>query len=273
MKLSCLPVSFFRELQEGQMTVAEWARMGARLGLDGVDLSIVMVRHRSRSGLAALRADIEAAGMGLVMLTTYPDFTHPDAAQRRRELDQAVETVQVAAALGGKYLRVTAGQAWPKTSFAEGVSWAVEGLSALQEHSRGSGVTLVYENHAKPFVWQYTDFSTTPTAFLAIAKQTEGIGLRINFDTANATAFSDDPVALLDADIGRVETVHAADTSARGELKMVLLGTGLAPFPAIFSRLKRGGFDGWICMEEGSRQGEAGVAAAAGFVRETWAKA
>jgi sugar phosphate isomerase/epimerase len=135
------------------------------------------------------------------------------------------------------------------------------------------GVQLVYENHAKPGAWKYTDFSQPPDIFLAIAGATAGIGLGINFDTGNASAFAEDALFLLEQVLPRVVSVHAADTAERGELRHVLLGTGIAPFQAIFHRLKRAGWDGWICMEEASGQGRAGVEAAAQFIRQTWYKA
>jgi sugar phosphate isomerase/epimerase len=43
----------------------------------------------------------------------------------------------------------------------------------------------------------------------------------------------------------------------------VLLGTGVTPFVPLFERLTAAGWDGWICMEEASFQGRAGVQAAA----------
>ncbi|NLG49891.1 MAG: TIM barrel protein [Chloroflexi bacterium] len=270
MQLSCLPVSFFNEIINGQMSVGEWARMGAEIGLDAIDLSILFTPDHSPAALAALRRDIEAAGMSVAMVTTYPDFTHPDARQRERELALEQEAVAVTAALGGRLLRVTAGQAHPETGREEGIAWAVEGLRKLVESTRGSGVTLVYENHGKPGAWQYTDFSQPPDIFLEIARATADVGLGINFDTANATAFAEDPLALLDQIIDRVVSVHAADTAVRGELQHVLLGTGLAPFATLFRRLHQAGWDGWICMEENARQGRQGVVDAARFVRQTW---
>ena len=273
MKLSCLPVSFFREIQEGRLSIADWARMAVRLGLDAIDLSIAWIPDWSPVALDLLRRQIEDAGTSLAMITCYSDFTHPDAAARQRQLAQTREIVEVAARLGARLLRVTAGQAYPETSRAQGIAWAVEGLTRLVESSRDSGVTLVYENHAKPFVWQYTDFSTPGDVFLEIARQTASVGLAINFDTANAAAFTDDAVSLLEPVIGRVASVHAADTAVRGALKMVLLGTGIAPIPAVLRRLKQYGFDSWICMEEGSGLGEQGVRDAAAFVRRTWAEA
>lgn len=271
MKLSCLPVSFFREIIGGSMSVKEWARMGQEIGLNAIDLSILFVPDRSRSAVAELRTSIEAVRMRVAMVTSYPDFTHPDAAQRDRELALAQEVVDVAAGLGAEMVRVTAGQAHPETGREDGIRWATEGLRRLTDRTRKSGVRLVYENHAKPGAWAYTDFSQPPDVFLSILRATADVGLGLNFDTANATAFSRDPLELLDQCIGRVVSIHAADTAVHGELRPVLLGTGLAPFEAIFRKLVRADWNNWICIEEASFQGRAGVEKAAQFVRNLWA--
>jgi len=273
MKLSCLPVSFFDDIIKGRMSVPEWARMGAELGLDGIDLSILFVPDHSPTALAALRRDIEASGLGVIMVTTYPDFTHPDPAQRQRELALEQEAVAVAAALGARFVRATAGQAHPDTGREEGIAWAAEGLTQLVKTTGDLGVTVVYENHGKPGAWDYTDFSQPPEIFLEIVRRTSDIGLGINFDAGNAASFAEDPVALLDQVIDRVVTIHAADTEMVGELRHVLLGTGVTPYRALFGRLKRAGWDGWICMEEASFQGRAGVEAAARFIRQAWREA
>ncbi len=273
MKLSCLPVSFFTEIITGRMSVADWARMGAELGLDAIDLSILFVPDRSPAAVAALRREIEAQGIRVAMITSYPDFTHPDAHQRERELALEQEVMAVAASLGADLVRVTAGQAHPETGRADGVAWAAEGLSRLVANTHGLGVTPVYENHAKPGAWTHTDFSQPPEIFLEIVRRTADAGLGVNFDAGNAATFAADPLALLDEVIGRVVSVHASDSAVRGELRHVLLGTGITPYPALFARLAQFGWDGWICMEEASFQGRAGVEAAASFIRRTWQEA
>jgi len=270
MKVSCIPVSFFRDIIGGTMSIAEWAQMAKGVGLDAVDLSTLFVPDRSRAAVAGVRSAIEAAGMRVAMVTSYPDFTHPDAAQRARELVLAAEMVDVAARLGAELIRVTAGQAHPETGRDAGIRWATEGLTALAERTRNSGVRLVYENHGKPGAWTYTDFSQPPDIFLAIVRATAPVGLGINFDTANATAFSADPLGLLEECLDRVVSIHAADTAVRGELKPVLLGTGVTPFAEIFRRLVRAGWDGWMCIEEASFQGRAGLESAVRFVRQSW---
>jgi sugar phosphate isomerase/epimerase len=270
MKLSCLPVSFFTDIIAGRMSVATWARMGAEVGLDAIDLSILFVSDRSPAGVAALRREIEAQGVRVAMVTSYPDFTHPDARQRELELALEREVMTVAAGLGAELVRVTAGQAHPETGIIEGIAWAADGLCRLVESTRTLGVTPVYENHAKPGAWTYTDFSQPPELFTEIVRRTADVGLGVNFDAGNAATFAADPLALLDEVIDRVVSIHASDSAVRGELRHVLLGTGVTPYPALFERLARAGWVGWICMEEASFQGRAGVEAAANFIRQTW---
>jgi sugar phosphate isomerase/epimerase len=270
MKLSCLPVSFFSEIIDGRMSVGDWAKIGSKIGLDAIDLSILFVPDRSESGLVTVREQIESTGMSVAMITSYPDFTHPEASQRLNELELEVEVVDIARKLGAKMVRVTAGQAHPQTGRSEGVDWAVEGLSHLVELTKDSGVRLVYENHAKPGAWQYTDFSQPPQIFLDIFRQTADCNLGINFDMGNAVTFAEDPLKLLESVISRVVSVHASDSSTRDALNHVLLGTGITPYQELFACLKQHGWDGWICMEEASNLGISGVEQAAAFIRKTW---
>jgi sugar phosphate isomerase/epimerase len=175
--------------------------------------------------------------------------------------------------LGAELVRVTAGQAHPETGRRDGIEWAVEGLTALVETTRDSDVKLVYENHAKPGAWQYTDFSQPPEIFLEIFRQTEAVNLGINFDTGNAATFAQDPLALLSVVIPRVVSIHASDSAKKGDLRHVLLGTGITPYLEMFACLKQAGWNGWICMEEASQMGRRGVEAAAEFIRKTWEQA
>lgn len=273
MKLSCLPVSFYPDIIAGRMSLGEWARMGADLGLDAVDVSILFFPERSAQALARARRAVEDEGMSLTMMFTYPDFTHPDPAQRARELDSARESVDVAAALGVKFVRAIAGQAHPETGREEGIAWAVEGLRTLVQTTRGSGVTVVYENHDQAGSMLYQDFSAPQEIFLAICEATAEIGLGINFDTANAALLAPDPLALLEQVIDRVATVHAGDAIAvKGKAHYVVLGSGAVPFHALFGRLHQAGWDNWICIEEAACRGRQGVEEAVRFVRRTWAE-
>jgi sugar phosphate isomerase/epimerase len=270
MKLSCLPVSFFNELITHKMSLLDWAKIGIELGLDAVDISILFVQDLSIDDIKKLRLQLEDLGKRVLMVTTYPDFTHSSPEQRAKELEFEVQAVERAAALGASYIRVTAGQAHPETKIEEGTQWAIDLLIKLAQQTRDLPIQLVYENHAKPGAWDYTDFSQPPAIFLNIARAIRASGIKINFDTGNAAAFSEDPLGLLSGIIQDVETIHASDTSTRGALNHVLLGSGVTPFPQIFTLLKQARWDGWICMEEASYLNVEGVRKAAAYIRQTW---
>jgi sugar phosphate isomerase/epimerase len=272
MKLSCLPVSLYPEIISGRMSIVDWARLGSALGLDGIDLSILFFPEYIPIKIQELRREIESIGMQVAMFTTYTNFTHPDPDHRRMEQKLAIQSVEIASELGAQLIRATAGQAYPKTRHGEGVTWAIDGLRQFSHDAHCLGITPVYENHAKPMIWKYTDFSQSPEIFLEIVNGTADANLGINFDTANATAFSNQPIHFLDGILDRVVSIHASDTSKRGKLQPTLLGSGLTPFDLIFDHLIQSGWDGWICIEEDSNNGEKGIDAAVHFIRQCWKK-
>jgi len=254
------------------MSLAGFAGMAAGMSADGIDISAILLKSRDHDYLRRLRGEIEVSGIGLTLICGYTDFTHPDPAVRQRELDDLGSLMTAASVLGATYIRVTAGQAHPETARQDGINWAVEGLRRAADASEQHGIKLVYENHSKPVVWDYYDFSFPTDIFLEIAAKTEDTSLGILFDTANTMVYGDDPLAVLERVLPRVEYVHAADIAELGVLKHVVIGTGVVPFGEIFSRLKRAGYDGWVSIEEASHTGEAGVKQAIAFVRSAWNK-
>jgi sugar phosphate isomerase/epimerase len=255
------------------MSVGQWAREAVDVGLDAIDLSILFIQGQEPSQLRALRQEIESAGTGVAMVTTYPDFTNPDAKARAREAALLEQHIAAAAALGAEMVRVTAGQAHPATGREEGVRWAVEGLTGALAVADQHGTNLVFENHSKPGVWDYADFAHPTDIFLSIVGATAGTALGINFDTANTLVAGDDPLPVLEQVMDRVVSIHAADTRTRGALEPSVIGEGLVPFAEIFELLKGAGFDEWICIEEASGTGRTGVQTAVDFVRQAWADA
>jgi len=272
-KLSCLPVSLFADIISGRMSIAEWARLATEVGLDGLDLSVLFLKSLDAAYLGGVRDDIKAAGQRLVMLATYPNFTHPNPAERARQIELEIAHIRAAGRLGAELVRVTAGQAHPGLREADGIRWALQGLRACLPAAREASVTLALENHNKPGSWQYTDFDTPAPVFLALAEAVRGTGIGIHFDTANPIAAGADTLVLLEEVFDQVVSVHAADTAARGHLAPTLLGTGLAPLPQVFRRLKDTGFAGWVCIEEAACMGADGVRRAVRYCRDTWERA
>jgi sugar phosphate isomerase/epimerase len=273
MKLSCLPVSLYPELTAGTRTLADWFRFAAELGLDGADVSVVHLPGRTPADLRPVRRQAEDAGVQIAMLVTYADFTHPAAAERARQIAEIQQFCDVAAELGASFMRVTAGQNHPGVERAEGIEWAVAGLTACLDKAASTGVTLCYENHTKGYAWTYNDFSQPADRFLEIVRRTEGTTLRLLYDTANTLGAGDDPLAVLEAVKDRVSVVHVNDIRRAGYFEPCLLGTGVAPVQEIFRVLVQNGFDGWVSVEEASKTGEDGFRTAIPRAEALWVAA
>ena len=274
MKMSCLSVSLFPAILNGEMTIGEYARLCKSLGLDAFDLGLILLKNHTPKYISQVKKDIAEEGIPLAMVTTYPDFTHPDAMEREREFDFLVHDIALASAVGAKFLRVTAGQAHPETKKADGIRWAVDYLRKAAPVSDKYGITLVYEDHSKPGAWEYMDFSNPPDIFLEIANQIRDTSIGINFDTANILVAGEDrTIEVLDKVIDKVKTIHVAETATKGKMDPVPLGTGIVPFAEIFKYLKSKQFQGWLCLEEWGNKGTDGVKKGVEFVKETWEKA
>lgn len=273
MKFSCLPVSLYADLSAGRRSLADWFQFAAALGLDGADVSVAHLSDISPAHLAALRSQANAAGVQILMLATYSDFTHPDARERRRQQVEVCTFIEAARRLGAPFVRVTAGQNHPGLEREQGISWAVEGLSACLGAADDAGVTLLYENHTKGSVWNFMDFSQPSAIYLEIVKQTAGSGLMLLFDTANNLALNDDPVSILQRVKERVAVVHVNDIERAGRFEPTVHGTGVAPVQEIFEILASSAFDGWISVEEASQTGESGFHTAVAHAKQLWSQA
>ncbi len=208
--------------------------------------------------------------MQLAVVNTYPDLTHPDSAERKRQREELDIHIRSAGLLGAEMVRITAGQDHPGLDRRDGFTWSLEGIGNALETAEQCGVKLVYENHSKPGAWKYPDFSWPSDIFLEIAQRLQDARLGILFDTANPVARGENPIPILEKVIERVCCVHAADTASFGTLRPVLLGNGVVAFSEIFTRLKKFGYSGWISIEEASGLGKRGMQKAISFVRKVW---
>lgn len=270
MKLSCLPVSFYRDFNAGNRSLADWFHFAHEIGLDGADISVAHMQSLDTGYLNSLRGQADDAGVQIAMIVTYSDFTHPDATERTRQVEDVRAYIDAAERLGTSFLRVTAGQAHPGVERGDGIGWAVDGLTACVDQAADAGITLLYENHTKGSVWTYNDFTQPAELFLEVVRRTAGSGLRLLYDTANTLATGDDPLAVLDEVKNRVSAVHVNDIARAGHFEPVVVGTGVAPVQEIFHMLVENGFDGWVSVEEASGTGEAGFRQAIPRTEELW---
>jgi sugar phosphate isomerase/epimerase len=269
-RLSAFPKGFFDAIVERKMTVFQWIDLAGQLELDGAELYPKFLDSFESAHLAKVRREAAARGLELPMFCNSPDFTQPDPADRKREVERTREMFRVTAELGGTYCRVLSGQNRPGLNEAEALKWVVDCLWQLEPHAKAAGVVMCMENHYKDGLWQYPEFAQSHRRYLAILDAVDTPLLKAQYDPSNAIVAGEDQYELLDRVLPRVATMQASDRYLEGgtieELKRMsrdpqhgyakfvkhgVIGKGLNDYDRIFGTLSRAGYDGWVSIEDG----------------------
>ncbi len=260
-KISCLPVSLYKEFFDGDRTIPQWSKQAAELGLDCIDINALFIRKMDMAQLAAIRKELTVP---VLMVSAYSDFTLPDGAARQEALQTALADMDRAAAIGAKYIRLTAGQAYPGEDDDIMCRRVYDCFQICCDRAAALGLTVLLENHSKPGAWQYVDFDFDLKRFLLLWETLKELPISINFDTANAYALTDWK-EILNAVAGRIATVHINDLSSVEPLQFCLAGDGIVPMKEILNAVYETGFRGDICLEEAAFLGWKGIERAVAY--------
>ena len=254
-KLSTLPVSLYSQVYSGELSMPQWSQLGADLGLDAVDINTLFMKNMTLDEIAAVR---EQMVLPVLMATTYSDFTVLDKDELKREVEQAKENIRKCEAIGAKYIRMTAGQAYPECKVHDAIDQVYDCFEECVKEGERCGVRLLIENHSQPGAWKYPDFNYHPSRVLRLWEKLEPLPIGVNFDTANAFAL-DCWSEILHKMLPRIETVHVNDVDCVDPLHFCVVGEGVACIENMLRILLARGFDGWFSIEEAGFQGVDGM--------------
>jgi sugar phosphate isomerase/epimerase len=269
-RLAAFPKAFMQALcKDGSMKLSEWIRLASKLDIDGLEWYAGFLEMQDRRNWAGFRQQVEDLGMVIPMMCCSPDFTHPDPDFRAAQVERQRDWIEMTHAMGGAYCRVLSGQRRPELSIEEGIGYAEECIRACLPFAAERGITLIIENHYKDDFWTWPEFAQKMDVFCALVDRIREPGFGVNYDPSNTYLAGEDPLELLDRVVDRVVTMHASDRflkygslddlrreegGAEGYARRLShgeIGKGLNDFDAIFSRLRRAGFDGWVSIEDG----------------------
>ena len=269
-KLAVFPKAFMQALcKDGTMKVSEWIELACGLPVQGLEWYAGFLEMQHRPNWVRFRREVEERGKVIPMLCCSPDFTHPDESFRRQQMTKQKEWIEMTSALGGSFCRVLSGQRRPGLTIEEGVALAAECINDCLLYAKEKGITLILENHYKDDFWEYPEFAQKMDVFCQLVDRVQHPNFGVNYDPSNAFLAGEDPIELLSKVSHRVVTMHASDRFLKegtiedlrneeggsiGYAKRLShgeIGKGLNDYDAIFTELKRVGFDGWISIEDG----------------------
>jgi sugar phosphate isomerase/epimerase len=268
-KLAAFPKAFLDALCiDGTMSVPQWIDLAGTLDVDGLEFYSGFLDLRDSRQWPVFRRMVQDQGRSIPMLCCSPDFTHPEATFRARQVDMEKDWIDMTVALGGSYCRVLSGQRRPEVTRSDGIAYAAECIQQCLPYAAQRGVTLILENHYKDGYWQFPEFAQKMEVFCELVGRIEAPNFGVNYDPSNTLLAGEDPLELLRRVKHRVVTMHASDRYlAEGtiqdlqreedslgyakRLRHGVIGRGLNDYDAIFRELRSAGFDGWISIEDG----------------------
>ena len=269
-KLAAFPKAFMNALcKDGTMTVSAWINLAVKLDIDGLEWYAGFLEMAHESNWSRFRKQVEDHGKVIPMMCCSPDFTHPDKTFRQNEIAKQKRWIDMTFTLGGSYCRVLSGQRRPELSMEEGVKLAAESIEECLPYAQERNITLILENHYKDDFWEYPEFAQKMEVFCKLVDSIQHPNFGVNYDPSNTYLAGEDPLELLKRVSKRVVTMHASDRfliegtiedlrkeegGALGYAKRLRhgeVGKGLNNYDAIFTELKKVGFNGWISIEDG----------------------
>lgn len=269
-KLAAFPKAFMQALcKDGSMKVSEWIQLASKLDIDGLEWYSGFLEMEKESNWVLFRQQVEEHGKVIPMMCCSPDFTHPDGTFRAKEISKQKRWIDMTHTLGGSYCRVLSGQKRPELSIEDGVNLAADCIQECIPYAAERNITLILENHYKDDFWEYPEFAQKMDVFCKLVNRIDHPNFGVNYDPSNTYLAAEDPLELLYKVSHRVVTMHASDRylkegtledlrkeegGAVGYAKRLShgeIGKGLNDYDAIFTELKRVGFDGWISIEDG----------------------
>ncbi len=268
--LAAFPKAFMQALcKDGSMRVSEWIELASTLDIEGLEWYAGFLEMADEKNWPLFRQQVEDKGKVIPMMCCSPDFTHPDKVFREKEIARQKRWIDMTYVLGGTYCRVLSGQRRPELSVDEGIKLAAESIEACLPYAGERGITLIIENHYKDDFWEYPEFAQKMDVFCKLVEMIKQPGFGVNYDPSNTYIAGEDPLELLKRISHRVVTMHASDRyltegtiedlrreegGSAGYVKRLRhgeIGKGLNDYDAIFTELKRVGFNGWISIEDG----------------------
>jgi sugar phosphate isomerase/epimerase len=256
-------------LVDGRRSYEGWIREAPTLGGEGVEHYDGFFRSLAREDVDPIARALAETGQVTSMICFSPDFTNPDAAERRRQVERQKAAIDLTVRLGARHCRTLSGQKFPGLGRDEGIGRALEGIRRSLEYAERHDVVLCMENHYKDGTWRYPEFAQAEDVFLEIVEQIDSPHFGVQYDPSNAIVGGYDAVRFLEKVRHRVVTMHASDRhlapgatledlrtadGATGYSSALLhgeTGKGLNDYDAIFRLLAGVNFSGWISLEDG----------------------
>jgi L-ribulose-5-phosphate 3-epimerase len=267
--------SFWHFEEEAKFTIEQCIDMAAEMGFDAVELLEVQMKGKDDGYLQSLKRQANRLGLSFCSVSTHQSFLFPDAAERQKNIDVTLASIELAYKLGAPSIRVNTGRWQSIKDFDElmkqrGVApplpgytdedaypWVIEAFEKCLPTAEKCGVTLALENH-----W---GLCRTPEGLLRIVNSIKSPWMGVTMDTGN---FLEDPYDKLEMIVPKTTFVQAKTYYGGGVWYTLDLD-----YERIGQMLRKHNYKGYISLEfEGKEDPKTAVPKSLAVLRKafTW---
>jgi sugar phosphate isomerase/epimerase len=226
-------------------TILEQAdRLGyAAIELRGVadEMDLTKVPELSGSRLDTTKKDLSALGIVVSDLGASA-VMHETGATREKALDEGRRFIDLAHAMGVKYVRMFGDKLPPGEPREAVIARVIEGFQQMAAHAKPAGVTVLMESHG-----DFTHSKDIDAVHSGVASD----AFAVLWDAHHTYVDGHEPPAATYAALGRwIRHTHLKDSTPAGaDRRYVLTGTGDVPVKSQVQVLVTAGYKGFYCFE------------------------
>lgn len=214
------------------------------LELRGVagEMDLPKVPELQGTRLAETKKDLAALGLVVSDLGASAQMHHKDPAEREKQFDEGRRFIDLAHAMGVKYVRMFGDKIPEGEPKEEVMKRVVEGFRKMAGHAKPAGVTVLIESHG--------DF-THSGDLVEILTRVDHPQFQLLWDAHHSFVAGQEKPADSYKALGRwIRHTHLKDSKPAGaDRRYVLLGTGEVPVKEQVAVLAKGGYEGFYCLE------------------------
>lgn len=239
MRLSLAAYSFRQALNlqrkpKPEMTLEEFIDLAATMPLDAVELTAYYFPETTPAYLARLKGRCTRLGLDISGTAVGNNFCTPDGTRYKQEVANVKRWIEHTSRLGGKTIRVFAGNVAPKDTEEQARKRCLEAFQEVCEHAAQFGVFVALENHG--------GITATPEQMLTLVRAVKSDWFGVNLDTGNF--HTADPYA----DLARIAP-YAVVAQVKTEIHRGPKKTEEADLKRLIDILRKVNYRGYVALE------------------------
>ncbi len=230
------------------MTMEQFADWVAGIGLGAIEPTSYYFPDTSNAAMARYKLHCAKLGLDITGTAVGNDFTTPDAAKQKTQMQLVKDWVEKCSILGGKTIRIFAGNLPKGDTLAKTQERCVNAIGQACDHAAKFGVILALENHG--------GITARVEDLLTLVQAVKHPNFGVNLDTGNFR--TEDPY-------GDLEKLAPYAVVAQLKTEMHPKGKGVEPadLKRLVAMLHKVNFRGYLAVEhEANEDPKEGVARA-----------